>query len=288
MTSAPAEKRLPKVSVGMPVWNGEKTLPAALDSIIGQSFSDFELIISDNASTDGTSAICRQYEQRDCRIRYVRQPENTGAARNFEFVLKESNGDYFMWAADDDVWSEDFLESNLSFLEKNPDYIASVSPVRFEDDEFNPVLMGDAELTGPTPKRFESFFTCWHANCRLYSLIRMKALQDCPYFSGADFFGSDWAIMLHLILQGKTNRHTSGWLVRGHQGFSNSGKILEFYRTKWIHWFLPFYELSKATMHMTSGFPWQHKIRIAALLARMNYQALRIFAADTLKKSSTC
>lgn len=107
----------PKVSIGMPVYNGEKYIREALDSLLAQTFTDFELIISDNASTDGTEAICREYVARDLRIRYVRQSENRGAAANFQFVLDESRGDYFMWAAADDSWLPTFLTESVGVLD---------------------------------------------------------------------------------------------------------------------------------------------------------------------------
>lgn len=101
----------PKVSIGMPVYNGEKFIHEALDSLIAQTFTDFELVISDNASTDETQTICETYALRDPRIRYVRQTENKGALANFQFVLNEALGEYFMWAAADDLWDEHWIES---------------------------------------------------------------------------------------------------------------------------------------------------------------------------------
>ena len=100
----------PNVSIGMPVFNGEKYIKEAIDSLLAQTFDDFELVISDNASTDGTSAICEQYAKKDSRIIYFRQNVNLGAAKNFSFVLKEATGKYFMWAASDDVWHSNWLE----------------------------------------------------------------------------------------------------------------------------------------------------------------------------------
>jgi len=88
---------IPTVSIGMPVYNGGKYIREALDSLLKQSFSDFELIISNNASTDGTEAICCEYADWDSRIRYVLQPENLGPAANFHYVLGEAQGKYFMW-----------------------------------------------------------------------------------------------------------------------------------------------------------------------------------------------
>ncbi|WP_448533355.1 glycosyltransferase family 2 protein [Parathermosynechococcus lividus] len=103
----------PKISIGMPVYNGAKYIREALDSLLGQTFTDFELIISDNASTDDTEAICREYAVKDQRIRYVRQAQNLGAGSNFKFVLDEAIAEYFMWAAADDVWDKNWIEKLL-------------------------------------------------------------------------------------------------------------------------------------------------------------------------------
>ncbi|MGA7951628.1 MAG: glycosyltransferase family A protein [Thiobacillaceae bacterium] len=103
----------PIVSIGMPVFNGERYIRDALDSLLAQTFTDFELIISDNASTDRTEQICRQYAAHDARIRYVRQSVNLGALPNFQFVLEAAVGEYFMWAAYDDFWKPNFIAHAL-------------------------------------------------------------------------------------------------------------------------------------------------------------------------------
>lgn len=108
----------PAISIGMPVYNGEKYIREALDSLLGQSVTDFELLISDNASTDGTEAICQQYAAKDSRIRYVRQPVNLGALANFTFVLDEARGGYFMWAAADDKWDLNWISDLLNAMKK--------------------------------------------------------------------------------------------------------------------------------------------------------------------------
>lgn len=114
----------PKVSIGMPVFNGAEYIREALDSLLGQTFSDFELIISDNASSDETETICRKYAQRDSRIRYVRQSENKGAAANFGFVLDRAKADLFMWAAYDDLWAPNYLMDATTLLaDKSIDFV---------------------------------------------------------------------------------------------------------------------------------------------------------------------
>ena len=100
----------PKVSIGLPVYNGERYLREALDSILGQTFRDFELIICDNASTDETAAICADYAARDPRIRYHRQTHNIGATANFNHTFELARGAYFKWAAHDDVLAPTWLE----------------------------------------------------------------------------------------------------------------------------------------------------------------------------------
>jgi glycosyltransferase involved in cell wall biosynthesis len=104
---------LPLVSIGMPVYNGECYIHQAVTSLLVQSYSNFELIISDNASNDKTELICRNFESQDHRIRYIRHSENRGAAFNFNFVLNESVGEYFMWAAADDFWDINWIEALL-------------------------------------------------------------------------------------------------------------------------------------------------------------------------------
>lgn len=117
-----ADKRAPAVSIGMPVYNGERYISEALDSLLAQTFVNFELIISDNASTDDTERICLEYASRDARIRYIRQDTNKGAASNFKYVLEGAVGTFFMWAAYDDMWESNWLEALVA--EINPTDIA--------------------------------------------------------------------------------------------------------------------------------------------------------------------
>jgi glycosyltransferase involved in cell wall biosynthesis len=113
----------PLVSIGMPVYNGEKYIGQALDSLLAQDYENFELIISDNASTDGTQEICDEYAMRDKRVRYYRNQQNMGAIWNFDRVFELSNGEYFMWAAADDLWHPTFISRCLSVIEEDPSVV---------------------------------------------------------------------------------------------------------------------------------------------------------------------
>ena len=125
------KKIKPKLSIGIPVYNGEKFIKKCLDSLLLQTFSDFEIIISDNASTDLTSKICEEYKKQDKRILFFKQKYNTRMVANFNFVLQQAKGEYFMWASADDVWHSEFVERNIMFLEKNPGFVGSTSEIEY-------------------------------------------------------------------------------------------------------------------------------------------------------------
>lgn len=267
---------LPEVTIGMPVYNGQDTLRPVLDSLLGQSFTDFELIISDNASTDDTADICREYAERDCRIRYVRQEKNIGGA-NFPFVFYEARGEYFMWAADDDIRSPDFLELNYKFLVENPGYVASTSPNGFENWSPDHELV-DFALEGDLFDRYTSFFkNSFQCHGLFYSLFRTHVLRDCEVidhiFRDYDWLGFDWATILYLASKGKVNRTTGGATIFGVKGDSGNLRIFKRFNTSAIEWFLPFYRLSKFVLNLTRDLTLPQRIRIFAILAKLNLHA---------------
>lgn len=112
---------LPLLQIGMPVFNGERFIEEAINSLIAQSFTDWELQIADNASTDSTEEICRMFAGADKRIKYVRHAQNIGPAANFKYVLDHAAAPYFMWAASDDVWGEEFIENGIARLRSDAD-----------------------------------------------------------------------------------------------------------------------------------------------------------------------
>jgi glycosyltransferase involved in cell wall biosynthesis len=114
---------LPYVSIGLPVYNGERFLTETLDSLLAQTFENLELIISDNASTDRTQEICKDYAVKDRRIRYYRNDQNLGAARNCNRVFELSTGKYFKWAAHDDLCAPQYLERCVEVLDHEPSVV---------------------------------------------------------------------------------------------------------------------------------------------------------------------
>ena len=133
----------PRVSIGLPVFNGEKYLRETLDSILAQTFIDFELIISDNYSTDSTQEICQAYANQDSRISYYRQERNLGAAPNYNRVLELATGEYFKWAAHDDLLTPEYLSKCVPVLDQHPDVVWCFSQVRVID-EYSRIFGEDA------------------------------------------------------------------------------------------------------------------------------------------------
>jgi glycosyltransferase involved in cell wall biosynthesis len=118
---------VPRLSVGLPVYNGANYLAESLEALLGQSFGDFELIISDNASTDSTPDICQHYAQQDSRIRFFRQPRNIGLCPNHNFAVEQARAELFKWASNDDLYARDLLERCVDALDGNPDVVLAHS-----------------------------------------------------------------------------------------------------------------------------------------------------------------
>jgi len=133
-----------QVSIGMPVFNDEKYIDLAISSLLAQTHFNFELIISDNGSTDSTKEICLGYSRKDPRIRYIRQSTNIGAGANFSFVLKEAKGEFFLWAASDNIHDADFLSALLKMLVQDEQAVSAFSPYT-DIDETGKIVGGRIE-----------------------------------------------------------------------------------------------------------------------------------------------
>jgi glycosyltransferase involved in cell wall biosynthesis len=118
---------VPRLSIGLPVYNGEKFLAESIESLLGQSYADFELIISDNASGDGTEDICRKYAEQDSRIRYYRQEQNRGSAPNHNFVIEQARGELFKHGSHDDLYARDLLKLCVAALDEHPEVVLAHS-----------------------------------------------------------------------------------------------------------------------------------------------------------------
>lgn len=268
------DSHIPAISIGLPVFNGGAKLRLVLESLVQQTFTDFELIISDNCSTDQTEQICRSFAQQDSRLRYLRQNANQGADSNFRVVLAEARAPFFVWAAADDLRSLDFVSVNLNFLLAHPDYVASVSPVRFVAGDFNAVTMGDAALDHELPEdRILAFLQRRHANGRFYAIYRTEIVRSWRHLADCHFLGADWTFVAHAAARGKINRAADGWLELGREGMSHTADIFTLLRGQALDWMAPLRRTSVEIYRLIAHASWRHRLALIRRLVGVNIWA---------------
>lgn len=182
-----APEQSPKVSLGMPVYNGERFIEESLDSLLAQTFEDFEIVICDNASTDRTEEICRAYSAKDDRVRYFRSRANFGPIHNFNTVFRLSRGKYFKWCSSDDVCAPNYLERAVEVLENDPSTVLVFTLAAAIDEEgrqkqFLPGQISDRDtpdsVSSPDPvTRFRKLIRhIWWVDAAFYGLMRSDVL----------------------------------------------------------------------------------------------------------------
>lgn len=193
----------PRLTIGLPVYNGEKYVGEALEALLGQTFTDFELIISDNASTDGTGDICRGYEKRDSRVRYFRQPRNIGLAPNHNFVAEKARGELFKWAANDDLYARDLIERCVDALDKYPGVVLAHSLTAHVDDSGAVIRALEYPLSTASlraPERFRSLLFDSGGDDD-YGVMRTEALRRTAMKES--YHHADRTIVAELSLYGR-------------------------------------------------------------------------------------
>lgn len=197
----------PKVSLGLPVYNGEEFVAQAIESVLAQTFTDFELVISDNGSTDRTRQICESYAARDSRISYFYSKENLGAAPNFNRVFELSSGEYFKWVAHDDIIAPDFLARCVDVLERDRSVVLCFTDVVVIDEEGRQVDDYDITLNTAVSdpgERFRSLVIDWHMCFDVFGLIRSEALRQTPVMGS--YGHGDGVLLARLGLMGKFHK----------------------------------------------------------------------------------
>jgi len=197
------EEGEPEVSIGVPVYNGEKYLEEALDSIVNQTYSGFEVIICDNVSTDRTPDICQFYADRDERITYHRNEQNIGGANNFNRTFRLSSGKYFKWVAHDDVIAEDFLAKCTDVLQNDPSVVVCSTRAGCIDEDGDLQHVWQHSMRTDSYEPHERFFDLLYHPHRqaLYGLIRSSVLRKTNLLGS--FHDSDGNLLAELSLYGR-------------------------------------------------------------------------------------
>jgi len=201
-TSTTSRPVAPRVSIGLPVHNGERYLERALDSLLAQTVGDFEIIICDNASTDRTREICLRYAQRDPRIRYLRNATNIGAARNFNRTFELSSAEYFKWAAYDDWCDPTFLELCLAVLDANREVVLCCTPAVIVDADGATVGSESSPDCGSSSPlvRGHRWLRTFHCTPPVFGVIRAESLRRTRLLGSE--VGADKVLLMELALLG--------------------------------------------------------------------------------------
>ncbi|HVB34903.1 MAG TPA: glycosyltransferase family 2 protein [Patescibacteria group bacterium] len=199
----PEDPLTPWVSIGMPLYNAERYLAQTLESILNQTLADFELVISDNGSSDQTEQICRAYAAKDERIRYHREDVNRGAAWNHNRVFALSRGEYFKWASYDDLLGPEFLERCVAVLDQNPAVVSCCTTFMDIDDFGNPLKnkSSGASKARKSHQRLRALINKRHSCEEIYGVMRASILRKTPLI--APYVASDQNLLAELALYGE-------------------------------------------------------------------------------------
>ncbi len=192
----------PLISVGMPVYNEEKYLRESVESILNQDYCNFELIISDNASSDKTEQFCLEFAQKDHRIKYIRNKKNLGTVNNFHQVFKEATGDFFMFAGGHDLWTPDFLSVCLKTLQNSSSAVVSYASTVLID-EFSNQIKKEISFydTRGSDIVTQFLYVLWGPMNPVYGLMRMSAMKKVRM--NPQFIGGDLIILIELSFLGR-------------------------------------------------------------------------------------
>jgi glycosyltransferase involved in cell wall biosynthesis len=252
---------MPKVTIGLPVYNGEKFLNEKIDSLLKQTFSDFEIIISDNASSDNTKIICEKYLKKDNRIKYYRQEKNIGF-RSFVYILEQAKGEYFLWTAVDDKISFDFIKKNVNILDIKKNVVCSVSQVRYygektdhmkihsEDSKFSKIKkkiywyfspLKNIPAQGKLEKKIRLYLKIRGHHHIFYGVFRTEQLKKSMVTTAGNTF--DLPTILNALKYGDFYVIDKILMLRGDEGISSGGFFnykekldLKFWQTVFIYY----------------------------------------------------
>ncbi len=193
-----------RITIGMPAYNAEKTIADAIESVLNQTYGDLKLLISDNASSDGTEEICRRYEQKDKRVTYVRHEENLGATENYNFVCRASDSEYFKWQSSNDFCTADTIERCIEVLDSSPDTVLCYPQTRLfsvsQDDGKDYQDPQGTDVDSPVD-RFFNVIDRMGLNNVMNGVARSDQLKSTPLIR--PFYYADRNMIAELALHGK-------------------------------------------------------------------------------------
>ena len=259
----------PRVSIGLPVYNGARYVSECISSILGQTFEDFELIICDNASTDETEEICRRFAEQDHRVRYYRNERNLGAAPNFNLTFEKARGEYFKWAAHDDICLPDYLAECVRVLDSDETVVLCTVQTEWIDADGSRTAKLDETLkcfgAREQEDRLEELLFKNHWWTDVFGLVRRSVLAKTDLLGS--YSASDCVLMADLVLRGRFYRVPRAlFLLRDHAARS-SRSLNMWQRAVWFntanHWRFqfPYWRLVREYLKVVFRVPLPPRVR---------------------------
>jgi glycosyltransferase involved in cell wall biosynthesis len=275
MSNSPSR---PRVSIGMPVYNREKYVGASIEAHLVQTYTDFELVITDNASTDGSEEICRAYAAKDSRVKYYRNPRNLGASGNYRRCFELSTGEYFRWTPSDDLVSPNLLERAVDVLDHDPSVFVAYPRTKLIDADGNVTADFDEKLHAMDDRPSERWKKV-KANLRLgnlhYGLNRADTFRRTGLLR--NYSGGDFPLIAEMSLYGKFYEIPDAFFYRrihdeaASSPLRTSADVMAFYDPKkrekiflysWVHLGADLLSISRAPIRFSE------KLRIYGLETR--------------------
>ena len=188
---------MPQVSVVMPVYNGERFLAEAIESILAQTFTDFEFIIVDDGSTDSSADIVRGYQARDGRIRFIQLPENVGEGGARSICLQAAQGEFVAQLDSDDLCLPQRLQMQLDFLRAHPDVGAVGTGLKVVDE--NQAPMNESNLPSRHPLIVLNLFCGMLGISHGTAMMRRGLLLSAGGYDANRRVATDFDVLMRLL-----------------------------------------------------------------------------------------
>lgn len=270
------------ITIGLPTHNGEKTIKRTIDSIISQTFTNFQLIISDNGSTDSTSKICREYEKNENRIKYI-QKKKGSMVQNFISLVEKADTKYFVWIADDDYWEQQFVEKNIQVLETNPKVVASISDIHLVGENIKSYYPNEKipnlkdkqtkfKFVRPSSGTFDEKvknileFT-WVLN--YYSIFRTTELKNSLVYD--EFIAWDWATVLNIIKFGDLHVLDEVLAFRDTGGITSKKSYIGRLKAEDLGWFKTYFPCVPLTIWCLKNLGFKNFIKNNTYFIYINF-----------------
>jgi len=279
-----------RLTVGVPVKNGAHLLKFFFNSLLSQSFSDFTVLISDNCSDDDTGDICLNYCQKDSRIKYIRQANDIGIAKNVDLVLYNCDTEFFTWWPVDDLRESENFKLNIDVLDANLDAVGSGSRYRYETEPLNITHGIDVSSEKPS-NRVLKIVESFHGTSGLtFSIFRSSHLKDFkpPFYSG-EYYANDVSRLAFLLLRHKIiTLNTGGAVTLGVNGISSQSNPFSKYRKTNLELIMPYYFVSKYLLDLAkNNFELKYYVIFIYKLLEINLSALKMILSRCFIHSYT-